>query len=356
MARGRSHRGEISRQPGLTAPRRDPILGRGHVAPMHRLTCWSGDMLHPRARPRWRRRSVLAWVAIACLALVGADGPSERPNIVLILADDLGYGDVGCYGGKRAGTPNLDRLAAAGTRYTQYYAGAPICSPSRTALLTGQYPGRWRITSFLQTARREPGVRAGGLPRPPGAEPAPGLAGERLRDRAFRQVAPRGRSRRPGRAEVRRVRGRRARRDEREPRASPRHHPPGWLLRRRRQGEAVGSLGLLRRPRPRLPPAEPGGPSVQLRQRLARRPAPLPGSPALRRPGARRRRTSATSWSRWTGRSAGWSTGSTASAWAPARSSCLPATMAPCPLWARAGPADSGGASSAFMRGASASP
>ena len=73
------------------------------------------------------------------------------PNIVLIVADDMGSGDLSCYGGKRAKTPNLDRLASAGTRFTQYYTGAPICSPSRVALLTGQYPGRWRITSFLQT-------------------------------------------------------------------------------------------------------------------------------------------------------------------------------------------------------------
>ena len=72
------------------------------------------------------------------------------PNIIVILADDFGFGDVGCYGGKTP-TPQLDRMAREGTRYTQFYVASPICSPSRAGLLTGQFPGRWRITSFLQT-------------------------------------------------------------------------------------------------------------------------------------------------------------------------------------------------------------
>src|SRR5688500_18484923 len=76
----------------------------------------------------------------------------DRPNIIFILADDLGYGDLSCYGGNTP-TPNLDRLAREGTRFTQAYVAAPICSPSRAALITGQYPGRWQITSFLQTRK-----------------------------------------------------------------------------------------------------------------------------------------------------------------------------------------------------------
>ena len=75
---------------------------------------------------------------------------AERPNVLLVLADDLGPGDVACYGGKTP-TPNLDRMAKEGVRFTRYYAAAPICSPSRCGLLTGQFPGRWRITSYLQT-------------------------------------------------------------------------------------------------------------------------------------------------------------------------------------------------------------
>ena len=76
---------------------------------------------------------------------------SPRPNIVFFLTDDLGPGDVGCYGGKIASTPNIDRMAKEGIRFTQYYVMAPICSPSRCAMITGQYPGRWRINSYLQT-------------------------------------------------------------------------------------------------------------------------------------------------------------------------------------------------------------
>jgi arylsulfatase A-like enzyme len=70
---------------------------------------------------------------------------------VLILADDLGPGDLSCYGGKLAETPNIDRMAREGTRFTQYYSASPICSPSRCGIITGQYSGRWKITSFLQT-------------------------------------------------------------------------------------------------------------------------------------------------------------------------------------------------------------
>jgi arylsulfatase A-like enzyme len=76
---------------------------------------------------------------------------AAQPNIVLVLADDLGYSDLSCYGGDLANTPHLDRMANEGVKFTRFYAAAPICSPSRCGLLTGQYPGRWRITSFLQT-------------------------------------------------------------------------------------------------------------------------------------------------------------------------------------------------------------
>lgn len=75
-----------------------------------------------------------------------ADG--APPNVVLILADDLGYGDLGCYG-SRIATPNLDRMAAEGARFTDFYAASPVCSPSRAALLTGRYPTRVGIPNVL---------------------------------------------------------------------------------------------------------------------------------------------------------------------------------------------------------------
>ena len=68
-----------------------------------------------------------------------------RQNIVLILADDLGYGDIGPFGQKLIGTPNLDRLAAEGTCFTHYYAGGSVCSPTRSVLMTGQHTGHTRI-------------------------------------------------------------------------------------------------------------------------------------------------------------------------------------------------------------------
>ncbi len=88
-------------------------------------------------------------VAIAAYASINA-GPhvaaaAQRPNFVFILADDLGWGDLGCYGHPHIKTPNLDRLARRGTLFTQFYVNASVCSPSRCAFFTGQYPARHRI-------------------------------------------------------------------------------------------------------------------------------------------------------------------------------------------------------------------
>lgn len=89
--------------------------------------------------------------AALMLATAATDDESTKPNIVIIYADDLGAGDLGVYGGDLAETPNLDRMTREGTRFTRYYSASPICSPSRCGLLTGQFPARWRITSYLQT-------------------------------------------------------------------------------------------------------------------------------------------------------------------------------------------------------------
>lgn len=79
------------------------------------------------------------------LSPVLAADPPPRPNILFILADDLGYGDVGCYGQKEIQTPNLDRLAQQGTRFTQCYAGSTVCAPSRCCLMTGKHTGHAHI-------------------------------------------------------------------------------------------------------------------------------------------------------------------------------------------------------------------
>jgi len=69
----------------------------------------------------------------------------RRPNILLIVADDLGYGDLGCYGSTKIRTPNLDRLASEGIRFTQFYAGSTVCAPARAALMLGKHTGHLRI-------------------------------------------------------------------------------------------------------------------------------------------------------------------------------------------------------------------
>lgn len=74
------------------------------------------------------------------------NAPADRPpNIILIVADDLGYGDIGCFGQKKIQTPHIDRLAAGGMRFTHFYAGASVCAPSRSVLMTGQHGGRTRV-------------------------------------------------------------------------------------------------------------------------------------------------------------------------------------------------------------------
>jgi len=94
---------------------------------------------------------LLLLVLIVSLGLSTSALAAEKPNIIFLLTDDMGYGDCGCYGGKFVPTPNIDRLAKEGTKFTQFYAMAPVCSPSRTGFLTGTFPARWRITTFLQT-------------------------------------------------------------------------------------------------------------------------------------------------------------------------------------------------------------
>ncbi len=85
----------------------------------------------------------------------GARGVEKRPNVVFMLADDLGWRDLGCYGSTFYETPHLDRLAAQGVRCTQAYAACPVCSPTRASLLTGQYPPRTGITDYIGAPQPE---------------------------------------------------------------------------------------------------------------------------------------------------------------------------------------------------------
>ncbi|MDR2705219.1 MAG: sulfatase-like hydrolase/transferase [Planctomycetaceae bacterium] len=81
-------------------------------------------------------------------------GETLRPNIVLILIDDMGWSDLSCFGNNTVKTVNIDRLAQEGISFTQFYVCSPLCSPSRCGITTGQYPQRWRITSYLDNRKR----------------------------------------------------------------------------------------------------------------------------------------------------------------------------------------------------------
>lgn len=85
----------------------------------------------------------LTVLAVSC----AGDTAKRPPNIVYVLADDLGYAELGCYGQKKIKTPNIDRLASEGMRFTQHYSGNAVCAPSRYVLMTGKHPGHAYIRS-----------------------------------------------------------------------------------------------------------------------------------------------------------------------------------------------------------------
>ncbi len=103
------------------------------------------------------RRTFLQAVGLGAAAMLlpgrlrAAEAAGRKPNVIFFLTDDMGWGDLSCYGNPELKTPNIDRLAAEGIRFTQFYSASPICSPSRVGFTTGMFPARWRITSYLQT-------------------------------------------------------------------------------------------------------------------------------------------------------------------------------------------------------------
>jgi N-acetylgalactosamine-6-sulfatase len=99
------------------------------------------------------RATVLFLLATSLTPAVSAPA-AERPNIIFILADDLGWGDLGCYGHPQIKTPNLDRLAEEGTLFTQFYVNGSVCSPTRTAFMTGCFPARHRVHGHFSTEQQ----------------------------------------------------------------------------------------------------------------------------------------------------------------------------------------------------------
>ena len=134
----------------------------GRLAP-HRFDSNTGRLaphrFHLSLRDALRSLSELCRLSILCIVCIAmsigmsiglpirlqAFEASRPPNIVFILADDLGYGDCGCYGQTRLKTPSIDRLASQGLRWTQFYAGSTVCAPSRCVLMTGKHTGRCLI-------------------------------------------------------------------------------------------------------------------------------------------------------------------------------------------------------------------
>jgi uncharacterized sulfatase len=98
-------------------------------------------------------RRVTCLLTLAVLVFGGSLRAADKPNIVVVFIDDMGWADFSCFGNTDAKTPNVDRMAAEGMAFEQFYVNSPICSPSRVAISTGQYPQRWKITSYLNNRR-----------------------------------------------------------------------------------------------------------------------------------------------------------------------------------------------------------
>lgn len=111
-------------------------------------------MRFPLPSKRHRQAAILLAALVVSLGVFArASVAGEKPNVVVIFMDDLGWADLGCYGSRFYQTPNIDRLAAEGMRFTQAYAACPVCSPTRAALLTGKYPARLHLTDFIPGER-----------------------------------------------------------------------------------------------------------------------------------------------------------------------------------------------------------
>ena len=155
---------------------------------------------HDPARCRGNRAGARRRVSIAAGATRRAP---DRPNVVLIMTDDAGYGDFGVYGAPDIRTPHIDSLARDGVRLTDFYANGATCTPTRAGLITGRYQQRYALEAPLGVRPKEDAERGLRAVRPIAAAAA---EGRRLRHRAGRQVAPRLEARvQPERARVRRV-------------------------------------------------------------------------------------------------------------------------------------------------------
>jgi len=127
------------------------------------------------------RAAILLLGVLTLAAAASARAEEARPNVVLIVADDLGWADLACYGSKFHRTPHLDRLAAGGRRFTQAYAAGPVCSPTRAALMTGKHPARLGLTDWLPGRGDRPSQKLLGAPLPTGLPAGEATIADRFR-------------------------------------------------------------------------------------------------------------------------------------------------------------------------------
>lgn len=112
---------------------------------------------------------LLAWLMLTMLLAATTRANENKLNVVFILADDLGWGELGCYGQQKIPTPNIDRLASQGVRFTQHYSGAPVCAPSRCVLMTGKHLGHAEVRGNMQAKVHFPEFSEGQIPLSEGA-------------------------------------------------------------------------------------------------------------------------------------------------------------------------------------------
>ena len=144
-------------------------------------------LLSSRSKPRntgWARNATWVAALAATLGCTPAPEPAPPPNVVFLLVDDMGYADVGAYGNTYHLTPNIDQLAADGMLFTDAYAAAPNCSPTRASIMTGRYPARTGVTQYLP-GNVLPHARLLQADLPPGLPTSETIVAEPLRQAGY---------------------------------------------------------------------------------------------------------------------------------------------------------------------------
>jgi arylsulfatase A-like enzyme len=173
----------------LTTPRGPAAFRAGDVE----RRFMRSNLLAPGAPTKGTAPVLLSFLMVAAVMLMAVPvsaTTAPAPNIILILADDLGYGDLGCYGQRTIQTPHLDRMAREGLRFTQFYTGAPVCAPARETLLTGRHTGHAQLRANAKLDLRPTDTTIAALLRPRGYVTA--LIGKWGLGREGGPAAPRG--------------------------------------------------------------------------------------------------------------------------------------------------------------------